>query len=304
LNQGLKPGEGVQITLELDKTVRHNRLHLATSEQNFRQRVRIETSDDPKNWSTVREDGYIFDFSQGEHHVSVLTVDYPLSTRRYVRATVFGWNNVKSLESAWLTYRNDQPATRDTTAVIRPVPDIIDLGSAGLPYNEITFTVGAGFFHRAAEIDTSQDGKEWFTAGTGVLSRTKDEEQLTVGFPEKRDRYLRTRIYNGDDQPLVVESLTLTAFRRTVAFPAKDRGVYRVYYGNPEARQPSYDFGYVADAPLTKSTAVLKAEEMNPAYLPPSKPWTDTHPGILYATLGIAVIVMGAITVRFLIKVI
>ncbi len=301
LNQGVVPDVGIEVTLELDGLVRHNRLRLSTPERNFRQRVRIETSGDSQHWSIVRDDGYIFDFSQDGRRVSVLTVDYPVSTKRYVRATVFGWKDIHSIESAWLTDYVERPAIRDTMAIIQPVRPI-DLGSPGLPYNQVRFVIGPGFFHRAAAIETSPDGQTWWTAGTGVLSRTQDDEQLTIDFPEQRERFIRAHVYNGDDQPLPVESLTLAAFRRTIAFPANQPGVYWVYYGNPNARPPSYDFGYVAAQPVAPG-ATLGPELANLAYRAPRKPWTDEHPDLLYSILGAAVLVMGTVTFRFLRKV-
>jgi hypothetical protein len=301
LNQGVVPGVGIEVTLELDHPVRHNRLRIATPEKNFRQRVRIETSDDSQHWTIVRDDGYIFDFSQDGRRVSVLTVDFAVSTKRYVRATVFGWKDIHSIESAWLTDYIDRPAIRDTMAIIQPAR-AIDLGSPGLPYNQIRFVIGLGFFHRAAAIETSDNGQTWSTAGTGVLSRTQDDEQLTIDFPEQRERFVRAHIYNGDDQPLPVESLRLAAFRRTVAFPANQPGVYWVYYGNSNARQPSYDFGYVAAQPIALG-ATLGPELANLAYRAPRKPWTDEHPGLLYSILGAAVLVMGTVSFRFLRKV-
>ncbi len=80
-------------------------------------------------------------------------------------------------------------------------------------------------------------------------------------FSGQRERFIRAQIYNGDDQPLPVESLMLAAFRRTVAFPANERGVYWVYYGNPNARPPSYDFGYVAAQPVALGATLGRTRE-------------------------------------------
>jgi len=44
----------------------------------------------------------------------------------------------------------------------------------------------------------------------------------------------------------------------------------------------------------------------NPGYRPPPArvlPWSERHPQLLYATLAVAVLVMGYVTVRFLMKV-
>src|SRR5262249_47920381 len=68
LNKSVIPHTGVQITLDFDKCKdlkQHSRIVFTTGETNFRQRVRIETSDDNRFWLVSREDGYIFDFTQG-----------------------------------------------------------------------------------------------------------------------------------------------------------------------------------------------------------------------------------------------
>jgi hypothetical protein len=104
INKAAVPATGVEVTLDLGGKASHNRLRVTTPDRNFKQRVRIETSDDGKRWAIAREDGYIFDFSQGDRRVAVLTVDYPVSTRRFVRATIYAWSDPSSLESALLTY--------------------------------------------------------------------------------------------------------------------------------------------------------------------------------------------------------
>src|SRR5579864_2051315 len=63
-NQSVTP-DGVQATLDLGARAQHNRLRIATRRVNFKQRVRIETSDDAQHWAVAREDGFIFDFSEG-----------------------------------------------------------------------------------------------------------------------------------------------------------------------------------------------------------------------------------------------
>lgn len=96
LDQSVSPGAGLQLTLDVGAAAKHNRLRISTALTNFRTRVRIETSGDARLWAVARADGYVFDFSQGARKISVLTVEYPLSTRRYVRATFFGWTRAQS----------------------------------------------------------------------------------------------------------------------------------------------------------------------------------------------------------------
>jgi len=318
IDQGYVPGTGVRVALDVGREGQHNRLKISTLERNFRQRVRIETADNADDWAVVRDNGYIFDFSQGDMHVSVLTVDYPVSTKRYVRATVFGWTNIHSIESASLTFFDRQPAVRDVMATLRPSQKedaathstilTADAGASGIPHNQVKFVVAPGYFYRAIRIDSSSNGTDWTYIAQGVLSRTPTEEDLTIDFPDQWDRYTRAQIYNGDDRPLAVQSMELTAFERVISFPSKEGGNWLAYYGNADAKEPKYDFGQIFQRgpgpPVINAS--LGAEQTNPAYRPPPPPkkaWTDEHPAFLYATLGIAVLAMGYVTVRFLLKV-
>ena len=154
------PGEGVQLTLDLPSAgahQKHSRLRISTGEKNFRQKVRIQSSDDNRFWATAREDGYIFDLTQSDRKFSALTVDYPASTSRYVRATIFGWKSASAVTGAWAGYRAEHPAERIVVASIAPGPAEdgrlkLDLGQSGLPYDRIRLEVGKRRFrHRAAE---------------------------------------------------------------------------------------------------------------------------------------------------------
>src|SRR5690349_17984907 len=85
LNKAAAPNEGVQAVLDLNGHPTHNRLRIATTLRNFKETVRIETSDDGHTWAVARNDGLIFDISRADRHAAELSVDYPVSTRRYVR---------------------------------------------------------------------------------------------------------------------------------------------------------------------------------------------------------------------------
>ena len=317
-NKSVIAGEGVQATLDLGAHPRHNRLRITTSQVNFKQRVRIETSDDAQQWATARDDGFIFDFSEGNRHISVLTVEYPLSTRRFVRATIFGWTNPDWLAAAALTYYSSTNAVRDVLASVEPAVSedgksqaslwMADNGFTGLPHDLLQVEIGPGLFYRMVEIETSKDAKSWLYSGQGAISRTADYEQLTLSLPEQWERYVRLRVHNGDNAPLPVRRIALSAFRRQLKFPSNAAGQYWIYYGNSDSdvKRPSYDFAHIVSSQSTTAAAALGAEEINPDYrapVPPQKPWSDRHPRALYAVLAAAVLVMGYVAVRFLMKV-
>jgi hypothetical protein len=316
LDRTVAPGAGLELTLDLGRAARHNRLRIATGQKNFRIRVRIETSADGQRWSLARAGGYVFDFTQGGRSISVLTVEYPLSTRRYVRATFFGWMRTDAVTDAWLIDYEERPAEWQTIAIARPARSedgrssllVLDLGVAGLPHSRLRLLTGAPLFHRACEIESSADRKDWRHIGSGVVYRFPEDESTTLRFPEQWDRYMRVRIFNGDDRPVPVQRAVVETIVRRVEFLAGAAGKYELYWGNPEAKAPSYDLGEILARRAPAAPVLLTAgpAERNPAYRPPrapAKPWSDRHPAILYTVLGAAILAMGYVTVRFLLKV-
>jgi hypothetical protein len=314
--------EGVQATLDTGGNARHNRVRLAVNRTNFKQTVRIETSSDGRHWDTARTDGLIFDASDGDNHTEALTVDYPASTQRFVRVTILGWKNPSDLASIRLTCYEETAEVRDVLAETVPVLHedertkaavwTSDTGYEGLPRDSVAIGepasregAGAGLFYRRAEVETSPDGKVWAYAGQGEFSRTATGESLAIAFPEHWDRYLRLRIHNGDKPPLLLKRLALRAYRREFVFAANSPGRYWIYYGNPAAKQPSYDFAHVIPAAAKPEEASVGAQEQNPVYIPPEpplKPWTDRHPAMLYTILSAAILGLGYGSVKFLLR--
>jgi len=319
INQSVAPGRGLQLTLDLGSHFKHSRVRLSTGETNFKQKVRIETGDDGRSWAIVRADGYIFDFSQGDRHMAMLTVDYPASTMRYVRVTVFGWMKTDAVRQAWAAYRNEIPAERDVMDTVVPQQSqdpetkssllLIDLKQAGVPYDRVRLESESSHYYRAAELETSKDGKDWRFAASGTIFQTASEPSSGLAFGERHERYLRLRIFNGDDKPVPVQSVVIEVTARLLKFAlASGAAPFYLFTGNPDAKPPSYDFGAILarEAPQPEVGAVLIAPAANPGYRPPPppvKPWSERYPQLLYGTLAAAILVMGYVTVRFLMKV-
>ena len=319
LNQSVVPGRGLQVTLDLGGHVKHNRLRISTGEANFRQKVRIETSNDGRSWAIARSDGYIFDFSQGDRHVAVLSVEYPDSTMRYVRSTIFGWMKTDAVSRVWSAYYRERPAVREVMDALTPERSedrnakstvlTMKLSQPGLPYDRIRIESGSARFYRTAELETSIDGKTWRFLERGTIYQISSDSSLTFTFAERHDRYLRLLIRNVDDQPISENHVFLEAPVRQLKFPLPAVGGRTILFaGNPSAKAPSYDFATVIarEAPQPEVRATLLAPRENAGYrpaAPPVKPWSERYPQLLYATLAIAILVTGYATIRLLIKV-
>jgi hypothetical protein len=311
-------GPAVQFTVDAGRT-KHNRLHLTTREKNFRQRVRVEASEDNQEWAMLRPDAAIFDFTQDTHQFSALDVGFPMSTKPYLRVTILGWDKTASVGDVSVDYEAKHSAVREALAALTPpiteeastksTIATLDLGVAGLPVDYIVLDVATPQFQRAVNVEVSLDGKSWGNLVEGVIARIQEdgftEERLTLSVPETMARYLRVRVFNRDDQPLEIRGARLEGLVRTIKFLHPSAGNYWLYYGNQNANTPGYDLGvllakgtHVRDATIAPGSA-----EPNPEYhppIPPKKPWSEQHPAVLYTVLGAAVLALGIATLRFM----
>ena len=308
---------GLQVTVSARDGAKHNRIRVSTSQTNFRERAVVETSADNRTWATVRKDASLFDFSEPGRNISVLSVDYPVSTKAYVRLTVPGWHDPAFITEAFLSLRETTPVARDTLETLAPrtVEDAatqstlltLDLG-APVPCGYLRFNVKTPLFWRAAEIESSADAKSWQTVSSGVLSRIAPGDTVALQFPEQHRRYLRVRIFNRDDRPLEIENVPVEVIERRIRFQGSGAGEWWLYYGNPEARAPAYDLAALLSRTDSAMEGVRQpgAEYSNPDYRPPKppeRPWTDRHPALLYTTLAIAILALGVATVKFFMQI-
>ena len=316
-DKAFRPGLGVEVVVRKGGARGHNRVQIQTRRKNFRANVRIEASGTGAEWVLLRESAPIFDFTDGERSYSSLLLSYPQSTRRYMRFTVKGWTDPEDVSGAKLAYSFKRPAERvlaiETAAAgvrntrLRATEYLVDLGGSGIPQDRAQFTIDGGPFHRAVEVEASSDSVRWWRLGGGAIFRVEGEDSLEIGFPETRGRYLRFRIFEGDDPPLSVRRILVSGLARRVRFQGEGLAETWLYYGNPDARQPEYDFGKVLVTERTVQTvlATLGKQERSPAYVPPppkKRPWTEEHPALLWTVLITAVLGLGGISVRILMR--
>ena len=317
LDRSVVPGVGLQFVVHLKRPGKHSSILLYTDEKNFRQRVRIETSQDGVRWGVARSDGAIFNFSQDGREFSSTIVEYPVSTRPFLRVTVFGWTKTAMVTSATVNQHESQPLAYEVFAAITPqvwndastksTVVAIDQGVTGLPVSRIRLETSTPQFQRAVMVETSDDGKNWRYLKQDVIARLPGaeftEESLVANSWGAR-RYLRLHIYNRDDQPLAVGRIQLEGIVDLLRFLTPAVGTYWLYYGNASATAlPEYDLNAVlAHRSLPETNWSLSPSEENPAYRPPpppKKPWSEQHPAILYTVLGGAVLALGIATFRF-----
>jgi hypothetical protein len=202
---------------------------------------------------------------------------------------------------AQIPAREEDPGSRSSLLTV-------DLGQSGLPHSLVRVEADNSSFHRGVELEASEDKKTWRMVARGAIFQIGDEKSLGIAYTERRERYLRLRMFNGDNLPVPVERIYVETLKRLVKFQAPSEGDYWMYYGNPTARTPMYDLAAILSrqTPSLETTPMVAEWQLNPEYRPApgqAKPWSERHPAVLYGALAAAIVVMGLVTVRFLIKV-
>ncbi|QQS46753.1 MAG: DUF3999 family protein [Acidobacteriota bacterium] len=267
LDRTLAPDGRFSFVVDLgEEPVRHNRVILSTSAVNFSRRVRIETGPDNKTWAVTREDGYIFSF-RPDSTVRNLAVEYPISTKRFLRVTVFNQVNRKEepieisraevaidaesepqLIVPPIASQNRTEDSKDRATIID-----LDLGYPNYPTTAVEFQTGQSNFHRHIEIygkqrieeDSKLERLTWSRVGDGEIHQVAlngyQSSNLRIDYQETDLRYLRLKIFHLDDRPVTIDRIRILSRPRRLVFRADPGSSYRLFYGNSEATRPRYD---------------------------------------------------------------
>ena len=115
---------------------------------------------------------------------------------------------------------------------------------------------------------------------------------LEITFPELKARHLRLIVTDYRNAPLNIRSATFSAAEREVIFENREglAGPLRLYYGNPKAVAPHYDFAGNLPATLVpppQRTQLEGGAIDNPVYRPEPLPLTERLPWLIYVVLGL-----------------
>ena len=291
----------------------HNsvRLHVETSEDLITW-VEVAVSDEASEWRVVRERGPFFRLRQ-EAGSERTEVSYPDSRARYLRARVLEDPARYKLTGAEIGFETVRPSER--IAVDLPFAKVerdprrsVWESPSGAPprsVSEIRFRTSQPAFFRPVTVESSDDGKDWVSAGSGEIIRATDggnlRESLEVAFSERRASEWRVSVLNGNDAPLPDLAPAALATPRRAVFRQEPGRRYRLIYGHPRAPAPEYDMARTTDETELDRAADARLGSLvtNDAYDDPS-PWTERNPFVIWVALGAAVIVLGVLAVRAL----
>ena len=297
----------------------HNEIEVITPSKEFLRKVKIEASRDQATWTVIQDESRIYDLTieTGTPGPRSTRVSYPVSSAPFLRVTIFNDDqeplDIKSAssflvreippqyESYASTVLSRGEVQRDSTTQV-----VIDLGGKGLPSSRLNVSIPQVNFYRRVMLETSDDAKEWTTVHRQGALFVYDtprlvQRKLVLDYREVTSRYLRLTLFNQDSPPLNVEEVEVSGFRRRLIFEAGPEVGYRLYYGSPIARAPSYDLEQVFPYLVTEDLeqANLGEQRLNSSFRKRStEPFTDRYPWLLPTVVALAALFLGLFLAR------
>lgn len=327
-----EPDDGPsELTLDLQRDdIQYNEIKVVTSGTDFRRAVEVEGSEDGKTWRQLVAANLIR-FEHEKQKIDLDSLTFADSRFRFVRVRVHPdpfrvtankiQEHVRITEASVVRHVEDPGERVTQEGTLQPrepartnnAPSsvwIIDLGGDNVPCDRIELDVADSEFARdiliEAEYPSGPLGQLKFTyvamAGETSLQRKPGEPKrpLIKSFQEVRTRRLKMYVIDHRNPPLSIRSVKFSAPARQVVFarPAAEAGEPQLFFGNPDAELPNYDFARNLPAKLAPPPArtELKTAARNPNFVPPPQPFTERFPWLIYVVLGsVSVVLAGVI---------
>jgi hypothetical protein len=317
-NEATRGSTTSEVSVDLGENAgEHNEVEVETTGTNFRRRVDLEGSDSNQEWRTLKT-GIIFRFESQNGFAQSKRVSYSTSRYRYLRVRVFADELTDEQQAPIITGVKVVMAVRargELTTWSVPVAPYqllrnqgalasawnIDLG-ARVPCDRLMLEIGDESFSRPFQLETLDDPDNIHLVASGELTRQSGaaRQPLLITFDnEVQTRKLRLRITDYSNQTLTIVSITAGAPQRQLVFDLKQTSdqPLRLFFGNPSAMAPHYDFernlpATLASEPMGTEISAIAA---NPDYRPEPLPLTERIPWLIYVVLGASSIALAII---------
>ncbi len=302
----------------------HNQIQIDLSGVNYRRPFKLEGSDTDGNWSTILDKKFVTHYKYGDQTIRIDRFEYPDSRFRYLRLTVSldpskekkkREKDAKLIRKVQIFRFVDLPGksqTHDAALDVRQaVPTGLGPGSAWYitfgghkpPIEKLLFHTSSAHFVRPYRLEGITGGGSSQTIARGEWRRGEESDMpLVIQVPERSFRKFRLVVTDQRNEPLQLNRAKYTMWARQVIFESSGemKLPLRLYYGNPEAKPPGYDFAArlpkkLASTPVSMSVG---PQEKNPTYQPKPKPWTERFSWLIYVVLGLVNLVLLGLLIQ------
>lgn len=318
-----------QVNLELDDPgpQGHNEIEVRTPGMNFRRRIQVLAATKPNLENpVVFLDKFLVRFEVEGRLLDLRTLQYPAQQSRFLQVRVYADlqadKDIPSIETVQVRRTISTPGvyTPWTPARLEMRQDIRTESGPGsawfittaepfpgepLPWEQLRFRTRDEAVERPFRLQIANPEQPRQDIG-GIDWRWRQDQDarfLVADFAEVFAGRLRLVVTDYANQPLNLEGVEYRFPVRQVIFALPEgkklQPPLRLYYGNPSAAAPNYDFQnrLPADIKPPPTAVTLGARAPNPAYQPPTPTLHERMPWLIYAVLGMAsLVLLGILT--------
>jgi len=260
LNESKKDGSYF-FTFEIDAVEPINEIDLQFGQDNFDWRIKLEGSQDQKEWFTIVEDYRILSIKNSQTDYQFTTINFPMSSYGFYRIQLVSLEKpilksatIKSIEISEGSDKNYEPKSSNIQELVdsKSTQIDIDLGME-VPVNSLNITVLDQFdYYRPVTIqylsDSFETEKGWKYSYTRLKSATLSSmEREPFFFNNTILRKIRVLISNHDNTPLTISTCAIKGYNVELIARFNEKAAYFLVYGNPTVRRPNYDIQYFRD---------------------------------------------------------
>lgn len=306
------------VTLKFPKKQTINQIKLNVKEPNFDKSLKIEGSNDNKQWFTIKDHLRIVRFQNATEDYSYTTLNFQSTEYNYFRLKFDDDGSYRVTVTEAFAFENQLiqgeydelkvGTLKQTEDKKEKASDVIV--EFGFPYlvNYITLKSDSkGDFYRNVNVYGSSgtvatpkgEVDNWYMINTSVFS---SEEDNIIYCSNSKTRKLKIEIINYDNEPIEIKEVKAFAEKTQLvaSLPASDN-LY-LAYGKADDNSPSYDLVHFKEKiPTSFSNVDYGAEQVKvisidkPDQLIKSKVW-------LWVVMGVVLIVIGYFAMSMLKK--
>ncbi len=302
--------------LENPGAKRLNMIELEYPETNFDCLVRVEGSDDRKQWLSVIDSQRIVAVSDEHESYSYTTIHLPPCTFKWLRvrlndATMDLPKSVRcfdySMDSAQTepitpgSWKSELSTKDRMTHVILDFPQAMQLSAIALDISEsFEYSRPVSIYTIGDSVHTSHGSYCPRTLQYTGMLRSDLERRLV--FSAASSAHWLIEIEHGDNMPIHVAGLHAECERVSLAARFPTEGISEVWlvYSNPNASVPSYDIASFENiVPKDSPELSLGSERARSASITKSLPLLS-NPLWMWSAIGLIVLLVGGATLRMM----
>lgn len=314
LNLGSVSGH-TEFDLDTQELPEYDRIRLRLDAHDFVATASVSGGSQPGKANEVQlPPSTLYDFSK-EQLGNNFQLKLPTSSFRYLHiklapgirpgqvkgAAIF---NLHEQKASWTKVGScDEPQQQQHLTVIRCSDP------PRVPLSRITFHVAPQNlnFRRTVTVE----GTQGWQLASGEITRVRvnrggtlvTNEEMSVNVSGSSGQ-LTIFVDNGDNPPLTISSVQPLSVERRIYFDPEGKAILKLYYGDPQLPAPVYDYARFFHVEAMPAQAQLGPGVQNNEYTgrPDQRPWSERHPGVLWAAMVVAVIALMALALRGLRK--